>query len=233
METFAQASPRSSPLPQTGVDARPIAILGGTFDPVHNAHLRVAWEAAEALDADVRLMPAHVPPHRPAPVASANQRVAILRAALAGQTRLTLDERELRRDAPSYTVETLRELRAELGNERSLILLIGADAFAGLPTWHEWPALFDLAHLVVLTRPGHGADPPAQLLSAIADRRVLSASELQGSARGRVLELAVTPLEISASAVRAVLAAGGEPRWLVPDVLLEDPALLAPYRRPV
>jgi len=233
METFAQASPRSSPLRQRGVDARPIAILGGTFDPVHNAHLRVAWEAAEALDADVRLMPAHVPPHRPAPVASANQRVAMLRAALAGQTRLTLDERELRRDAPSYTVETLRELRAELGNDRSLILLIGADAFAGLPTWHEWTALFDLAHLVVLTRPGHDADPPAQLLSAIADRRADGASELRRSARGRVLELAVTPLEISASAVRALLALGREPRWLVPDVLLGDPGLLAPYRRPV
>src|SRR3954466_10198450 len=94
---------------------RPIAILGGTFDPVHIAHLRVAWEAAEALDAEVRLMPANVPPHRAAPVASAEQRVRMLEAALAGQGRLTLDTRELKRAGASYTFDTLHELRAECG----------------------------------------------------------------------------------------------------------------------
>src|SRR6185295_3901749 len=108
--------------------SHPIAILGGTFDPVHNGHLRVAWEAGEALNADVRLMPANVPPHRPPPLASAAQRVTLLRA------------------APSYTVETLREMRVEFGEDRPLILLIGADAFAGLPSWREWRALFGLAH---------------------------------------------------------------------------------------
>lgn len=93
---------------------RPLAILGGTFDPVHNAHLRVAWEAAEFLDADVRLVPARVPPHRPQPMASAEQRLAIMRAALHGQSRLHLDDRELRRAGPSYTIDTLIELRAEI-----------------------------------------------------------------------------------------------------------------------
>jgi nicotinate-nucleotide adenylyltransferase len=210
---------------------RAIAVLGGTFDPVHNAHLRVAWEAAEALDADVRLMPANVPPHRPAPVASPAQRVAMLRAALAGQSRLLLDERELRRDKPSYTIDTLREMRAEFGPDRPLILLVGADAFAGLPTWHEWNALFRYAHVAVLTRPGHGADLPTELGAEIAARRVTAASALRGAAFGKVLDLAVTPLEISASAVRALVAAGREPRWLVPDALLADPALLEPYRR--
>jgi nicotinate-nucleotide adenylyltransferase len=209
----------------------PIAILGGTFDPVHNAHLRVAWEAAEALGADVHLMPANVPPHRPAPVAGPSQRVAMLRAALAGQSRLRLDERELRRDKPSYTIDTLREMRAEFGPVRPLILLVGADAFAGLPTWHEWQALFDLAHITVLTRPGHGGALPAELVAEVAARRVPSPSGLHGAAFGRVLDLAVTPLEISASAVRALLAAGEEPRWLVPDALFADPTLLEPYGR--
>jgi len=210
---------------------KPIAILGGTFDPVHNAHLRVAWEAAVALDAEVRLMPANVPPHRPAPVATAAQRAGFLRIALSGQSRLILDERELRRAEPSYTIETLRELRSDFGAGRPLSLLIGADAFAGLPTWREWRALFDYAHIVVLARPGHGADVPAELQAEVAERRVARAADLRDSPGGKVFELGVTPLEISASRVRTELAAGREPRWLVPDALLTDPALLAPYRR--
>ena len=210
--------------------SQPIAILGGTFDPVHNAHLRVAWEAAEALDAEVRLMPANVPPHRAPPVASARQRAALLRVALAGQSRLQLDERELRRDSPSYTIDTLREMRTEFGPQRPLILLIGADAFAGLPSWREWRALFDFAHLAVLTRPGHGGPLPQELESEIARRRASGRTSLHDLPSGKVLDLAVTPLEVSASAVRALLAAGKEPRWLVPDALLSDPALLDAYR---
>ncbi|HSN01496.1 MAG TPA: nicotinate-nucleotide adenylyltransferase [Rudaea sp.] len=208
----------------------PIVILGGTFDPVHIGHLRVALEAAEALAAPVWLMPAHVPPHRSTPVASAAQRVAMLRAALAGQDRLQLDTRELDRSEPSYTVDTLREMRAEFGASRSLILLLGADAFAGLPTWHRWRELFELAHIVVMTRPGHDARLPEDLAAETSARRAASVAELHSSPFGRVLDLPVTPLEVSASAVRAVLAAGRDPRWLVPDALLADPGLLAAYR---
>ena len=212
-------------------DEKPIAILGGTFDPVHNAHLRVAWEAAEALDADVRLMPANVPPHRTPPIASAEQRVAILRAALDGQDRLTLDTRELDRSGPSYTVDTLRAMREEFGVARSLILLVGADAFAGLSTWHEWRMLFEFAHVVVLTRPGHDALPTPELKAEIASRHASMISEIRDAPAGRLLKLPVTPLEISASAIRALLASGREPHWLVPDALCADPALLAVYRR--
>jgi nicotinate-nucleotide adenylyltransferase len=210
---------------------KPIAILGGTFDPVHLGHLRVAWEAAEALDAQVCLMPAHLPPHRPAPVANAPQRVRMLEAALAGQDRLVLDTRELRREGPSYTVDTLRDLRAELPASQPLILLLGADAFAGLPTWHEWRDLFDLAHIVVLTRPGHETTLPPELTNAIASRYATSAAQLHESPAGKVLNLPVTPLEISASAVRKLLADGREPRWLLPGVLFANAELLAPYRR--
>ena len=209
---------------------KPVAILGGTFDPVHLGHLRVAWEAAEALDAEVRLLPAHVPPHRPPPLANAAQRVAMLEAALAGQQRLTLDTRELRRNGASYTFDTLCELRGEMAAAQALILLLGADAFAGLPTWHRWRELFEHAHLVVLTRPGHNAPLPAELSAEIAPRRVASCAELGGAPAGKVLDLPVTPLEISASAVRALLAAGREPRWLLPDALCAEARLLAPYR---
>jgi nicotinate-nucleotide adenylyltransferase len=163
-------------------------------------------------------------------VASAAQRVAMLRAALAGQDRLHLDTRELDRSEPSYTIDTLRGMRAEFGAARPLILLLGVDAFAGLPTWHCWRELFDLAHIAVMTRPGHDTRLPADLAAEIAARRVQSAADLRAAPGGKVLDLPVTPLEISASAVRASLSAGRDPRWLVPDALLADPRLLAVYR---
>jgi len=210
---------------------RPLAILGGTFDPVHNAHLRVAWEAAELLDAEVRLVPANVPPHRDQPVASARERAAILRAALAGQDRMTIDERELSRDGPSWTIDTLIELREEIGDECPLVLLVGADAFLGLPSWHRWGELFDYAHIGVLTRPGHEiATLPTELRIKVASRRCADVAALAQTPSGRVLQVPVTALEISATLIRELIASGSEPRYLIPDAVLDDRALLAPYR---
>lgn len=209
---------------------RPLAILGGTFDPVHLGHLRVAWEAAEFLCADVHLMPSNVPPHRPQPVASALKRVAILRAALQDQDRLILDERELRRDGPSYTVDTLIALREEIGTTRPVILLVGADAFSALASWHRWRELFDLAHIGVLTRAGHVIAESPELTEQIGNRRALSTADLQNRASGLVIEIRVSALEISATHIRNELAEGREPRYLVPSGLLADPQLLAPYR---
>jgi nicotinate-nucleotide adenylyltransferase len=208
---------------------KPLAIFGGTFDPVHLGHLSVAWEASELLDADVHLLPASVPPHRPPPIASAQQRVAMLRAALQGQSRLALDTRELEREGPSYTIDTLLELRAELG-ERPLVLLIGADAFAGLPGWHRWHELFDLAHIGVLSRPGVEAVLPDELQREIANRRVDGAVACRHASAGKVIQLEVTPLEISATRIRELLASGREPRYLLPAGLFDDFDLLLPYR---
>ncbi len=209
---------------------RPLALLGGTFDPVHLGHLRVAWEAAEALDVEVRLLPARAPPHRPQPIASAEARVALLRAALAGQDRLGLDLRELARPGPSYSVDTLTELRAEQGTQRPLLLLLGQDAFAGLPTWRRWMQLFQLAHIVVLTRPASLPIWPDSLQQQWRKRAVTEPAALRATPAGAVFNLRVSALEISASQVRALLAAGREPRYLLPDALLVDAALLAPYR---
>jgi nicotinate-nucleotide adenylyltransferase len=220
----------STPFAERPRAERPLAILGGTFDPIHNAHLRVAWEAAEFLDADVRLLPASVPPHREQPVADAGERAACVRVALAGQKRLVLDSRELGRDGPSYTFDTLVELREEIGAERALVLLVGADAFAGLPTWHRWRELFDFAHVGVLTRPGHDGVLPTELRTKIASRRCPNAAALRESPAGRVLPIPVTPLEISATQVRDLLAEGRDPRYLIPEALFADPRLLAAYR---
>ena len=210
--------------------SRPLAIFGGTFDPIHLGHLSVAWEASELLDAEVRLMPASVPPHRPSPLANAQQRVAMLKAALQKQSRLTLDTRELERSGPSYTIDTLAELRKEEG-DRPLVLLLGADAFAGLPSWHRWRALFDVAHIGVLSRPGVDVAWSDELLAEIGPRLIDDASALRVLPAGKVIELSVTPLEISATRVRELLAEDRDPRYLLPCGLFDDPSILAPYRK--
>lgn len=210
-------------------EPRPLAILGGTFDPVHLAHLRVAWEAAHALDAELRLMPANVPPHRPQPVASPSQRLAILRAALAGQDRLTIDARELAREGRSYSVDTLIDLRREIGAARPLVLLVGNDAFAGLATWHRWRELFEHAHIGVLTRPGAVTALPDELAAELVMRRVSGWPAVRRP-RGAVFDIPVTALDISATCVRRLLREGQEPRYLLPDAVLADAALLDPYR---
>jgi nicotinate-nucleotide adenylyltransferase len=209
---------------------KPLAIFGGTFDPIHLGHLCVAWEASELLDADVLMMPSGVPPHRPPPIATAGQRLAMLQVALRGQSRLILDARELARSGPSYTVDTLAELRVEQ-KERPLVLLLGADAFAGLPKWHGWLRLFELAHIGVLSRPGGTASLPDALQQEIADRRVDDFAGLQSAPAGRVIALAVTPLDISATRIRQLLADGREPRYQLPSGLFESRDLLSPYRQ--
>ncbi|MGB3269209.1 MAG: nicotinate-nucleotide adenylyltransferase [Rhodanobacter sp.] len=209
---------------------KPLAIFGGTFDPVHLGHLCVAWEASELLDAEVLMMPAGVPPHRPPPIASGAQRLAMLQLALRGQSRLVADGRELAREGASYTVDTLASLRAEQG-DRPLVLLLGADAFAGLPDWHEWRRLFELAHIGVLSRPGERAPLPEALRRETAGRQVDAAAALQRIPAGHVIELPVTPLEISATRIRQLLAAGREPRYLLPPGLFDSAEWLSPYRR--
>ena len=208
---------------------KPLAIFGGTFDPIHLGHLCVAWEASELLDADVLMMPSGIPPHRPPPVASASQRLALLQVALRGQSRLILDARELARNGPSYTVDTLAELRAEQV-DRPLVLLVGADAFAGLSSWHEWRRLFELAHIGVLSRPGEQAALPEELQREARDRWVENSAALQSTLAGRLMALSVTPLQISATRIRQLLAAGREPRYQLPAGLFDSPELLSPYR---
>jgi nicotinate-nucleotide adenylyltransferase len=136
------------------VDLSPMGILGGTFDPVHYGHLRTAYELMEAVDfAEVRFLPAGIPPHRDAPHADAPTRLAMVRAAIEGEPRFIVDDRELRREGPSYSVDTLLDLRAEHPH-RSLCLMVGMDAFLGLPQWHQWRRILQLAHIVVAHRPG-------------------------------------------------------------------------------
>lgn len=194
-------------------------LYGGTFDPVHSGHLAVARAAQAALAAPVHFLPSADPPHRAPPGASAEQRARMVALAIAGVAGFSVDRRELLRPGPSYTVATLRELRAELGALVPLAWLIGADAFHGLPGWHDWRALFELAHFVLVARPDAdpGALPPA-LAAACAGRWTDAPTDLVGPA-GRIFRLAMPAHPASASAVRAALRRGELPAgWLPPAV---------------
>ena len=143
---------------------RPIGLLGGTFNPVHFGHLRIAEELGDALDLDeVRLMPANMPPLRTVPVVSGAERLHMVRLAIADNSRLVADEREVAKTSLCYTVDTLAELRAEFGPERPICLMLGADAFARLHRWHRWRDLFALAHFAVAERGGHASIATAPL----------------------------------------------------------------------
>ena len=195
-------------------------LLGGTFDPVHAGHLALARRAADGLAAEVRLLPAGQPPHREAPQASAGQRLAMLELAVAADPRLRVDPRELQRDGPSYTVDTLRELRQELGLDAPLGLLLGADAFLGLPSWHQWASIPQLAHLVVVTRPGSRLDLlPPPLQAALEDRWTSDPRRLAGRPAGLVHQLQMQPDPSSSTAIRAALARGESPAALAAAVL--------------
>lgn len=209
-----------------------IALLGGTFDPIHIGHLRAATEVAQALRAQVRLLPARIPPHRPQPVASAGQRLQMLQIALAGSEGLCADDRELRREGPSYSFDTLSEFRREFGPQRPLALIVGADAFAAFNHWHRWQEIFGLAHVVVLERPGAATAPdwPAELKAEVDARHCDEVSELSRSGSGCLCQLAIPALAISATSVRAALARGASARWLVPDAVLEHIERTGLYR---
>jgi len=199
----------------------PIALLGGTFDPVHYGHLRFADAIRQRLGLpELRLVPARDPPHRAGPQASARDRLAMLELAVAEFTGLVVDPRELARDGKSYTVLTLEELRAE-APERPLLLLLGADAFLGLPTWHRWHELFTLAHLVVVPRPGVAladALPPA-LVPEWKARLTRDPAVLFSSPAGAIYEAYVPPQPISATSIRVALAQGQAGRQEVAQLM--------------
>lgn len=197
-----------------------IGVFGGTFDPVHIGHLRTALEVADALAlSEVRMIPSAHPPHRNA-AESSRHRAQMLRLALAGQDRLRFDDHELLRAGPSYMVDTLGELRAQ-APDRPLVLILGVDAFAGLPSWKSWQQIFELAHIAVMTRPGHPPDYPGSLTVEIAQRQVCEIDDLADDDAGRIAMVSVTQLPISSTGIRQLILSGRDPRFLLPAAVLD------------
>lgn len=203
----------------------PIGLLGGTFDPIHYGHLRLAEEARARLGLQqVCLIPAGQPAHRRPPRAAAAERLAMARLAVQGNAAFEVLDVEAASLQPSYTVPTLERLRARFGAVQPLVLLLGADAFLGLGSWHRWRELFDLAHLAVATRPGHefaAAALPAALAEEFAARRADRRELLACAPAGRILPFSITALDISATALRDALAHGESVRYLLPDAVLD------------
>ncbi len=198
-----------------------IGILGGTFDPIHFGHLRTGMDMVQALALrELRLLPCGTPPHRAPPVASGAQRLAMVRLAVADEPGWVVDTRELERPGPSYMVDTLRSLRAEVG-ATPLALIVGTDAFLGLPTWHRWLQLGELAHIVVAHRPGWVPEPRAALAEWLEPRVVADTAALHAAAAGRVWFQEVTQLDIAASRIRALVAAERSARYLLPDAVVD------------
>jgi len=210
----------SSPSPNV---SEPLGIFGGTFDPIHYGHLRLAEEARELLGLGrVLWIPDGQPTHRGAPGAAASCRLAMVRQAIAGNPGFLLDAGEAP-GQPSYTVPTLERLRGTHGGEQSLVLLVGADAFAGLPTWRRWREIFDLAHVGVAHRPGFPVledNLPGELADEFRRRRSEPAV-LRQQAAGRIATFAMTQLAISATQIRRLLINGHSPRYLLPDAVLD------------
>lgn len=216
--------------------SEPLGLFGGTFDPVHFGHLRLAEEAIGQLGLNgVRWIPAGQPPHRGTPEVTARQRLEMVLRSTEKNARFSVDPAEVEADAPSYTVHTLERLRTELGAGQSLVLLVGADAFAGLSTWHRWRDIFSLAHIAISHRPGFPVEVgslPHELATEFNDRRLLDTSGLREMPAGGVATFAMTQLAISATQIRKLLANGLSVRYLLPDTVLDYIDRHSLYRNP-
>lgn len=198
-----------------------IGLFGGTFDPVHHGHLRVALDVIQHLDlAQLRLLPLAAAVHRRQPIASPQQRMAMLQAAIRDEPLLMADDRELTRGGPSYTIDTLCSFREEFGATAPLCLLVGADAFVGLSDWHRPLDILERAHLIVMQRPGAPTARDAWLRDQVEQRRIDAPAALRGQAGGHIYFQTVTQLDISATRIRRLLAQGESPRYLLPDAVL-------------
>lgn len=195
-----------------------IGILGGTFDPIHYGHLRSALELKELFELDhVRLIPCAQPVHRDSPTATATQRLEMLQLAVKNQTDFIVDTQELQRAGGSYTFDTLTALRSNYPNV-PLLLFIGSDAFNDFTTWFRWKELFDLAHVVVITRPNAALNPLNEFfkIHLTNDKKIL-----KQEVAGLLFFQQITQLEISATAIRGMITIRKNPRFLLPDAVID------------
>jgi nicotinate-nucleotide adenylyltransferase len=202
-------------------ESKSIGILGGMFDPVHFGHLRTAIDALQDFSLDeVRLVPCHHPVHKEEPVVAAQHRIAMLHKAIKSEKRLVVDVRECMRPGPSYMLETLESLRTEYPNDK-LFLLLGADAFNNLEGWKKWKKLFELAHIIVITRPGWNINPSQVIKEYCKDKTVSSFAEIGEEKNGKVLGYSFTPLMISSSEIRELLKEKKSVRYLIPNKVIK------------
>ena len=200
---------------------RSIGIFGGTFDPIHYGHLRIALECKEALKLDeLRMIPCARPPHRAHPAGSAEQRLAMLQVALENSDHIIADDRELRRSGLSYTVDTLQSFKYDYP-QSALYLILGSDSFQSLPTWHNWGRILELANIVIAKRPDSGDDRLSDTGKILSDHFIEDLESYQGSLFGKIFQLKVSQLEISSTRVRDLVADNKSPQYLLPEAVIK------------
>lgn len=200
---------------------KPIGILGGTFDPIHHGHLRLALEIVRSLPmSSLRLMPLHTPPHRKPPVASVAQRLAMLKLATEGVPGLEIDAREIHRTGVSYTIDTLKSMRSEL-QEAPLLLIMGMDAFQSFNTWREWNAITDYSHIILVDRPGSHTEITHPELQDFFCKHASDNPSVLNERAGAILKLEIPMLDISSTQIRQQIAEGRDPRFLLPDKVIK------------
>lgn len=199
-----------------------VGVFGGTFDPVHIGHLRVALELQELLGlSEMRLIPCADPPHRDTPLAAGADRLVMLQRAVANGDCLRVDDREMHRAGPSYSIDTLLEIRRELGAATPLFFCIGMDSLVNLASWHRWRELLQQANIVVSARPGWQQPQQGPVAEWLADCQTEDFQAFRESTCGKVFIVAMTLLPISSTAIREGLKRGASPRFLIPDGVLD------------
>lgn len=208
---------------------KPIGVLGGTFDPIHNGHLRLALQMRDHLGLErILLVPSARPPHRDEPGASPGERAKWIRVAIAGEPGLQLDDRELIRPGKSYTIETLENLRSEYP-QTPLCLIMGNDVLAGLQSWHRWEELLDFCHIVAVPRPGFEASLDEGLWQWVMDHHASDPAELEKDLSGKIYHFDLPLLDISGTRIRQLIGSGESPRYLLPEDVLRDIRELGTY----
>lgn len=200
-----------------------IGLLGGTFNPIHFGHLRMAQELADALNlAEIRFIPAANPPHKAAPTVSAQQRAEMVQLAIADNSLLKLDTRELNRQGASYTIDTLISMREELGESVSICLMMGSDAFTKLDSWHRWNELLNYCHIILVQRPSSPSQAKLseQLTALLSEHYTENVDDLAEKTTGYMHMQQITAQDISATHIREKLASGKSAKYLVPNAVL-------------
>jgi nicotinate-nucleotide adenylyltransferase len=207
--------------------SRFVGIFGGTFDPIHYGHLRIAEELVETLNLrEIRFIPAGAPRLRTPPIASPYHRTAMVQAAIQSNAHFILDEREVHRPGTNYSVDTFRELRQEMGEDVTLCLVMGADAFMKFTEWHDWHDLFSLCHIIIAARPGHDLTTrldslPQALREESTHRWARSLADLESAPCGLIYIAPTSPLDISSTAIRTLIITQSSARYLLPDAVLD------------
>ncbi len=199
-----------------------IGVLGGTFDPIHHGHLRLALEMSEQLGLEkVHLIVSANPPHRQMPQTPAEMRFEMVKLAIENEKNLIADDREIKRNRPSYTVETLLEMREEVGKELPICLILGMDAFLGLPTWFKWEKLLELTHLIITQRPEINQTFSEPLQKLLEKHQIYDINKIKEKSAGYILFEAVPMLNISATQIRQCFIKKQNPRYLLPESVLK------------